>query len=85
MKGVYFALDMLGYYSDNKSDNRFKFTNLDVDANHVTNAIFCDYFVTGDSRQRIKAEAIYARYGCPTKIIVPEKLKEHLENIFASK
>ena len=80
LNGVYFALDMLGYHSDKKSEKRFSFTNLAIDANHVTNAIYCDCFITADCRQRIKAEAIYARYGCPTKIFSPEEIKEYIEN-----
>ena len=79
LKGVYFALDMIGYYSDKKSKKHFSFTNLDIDANHVTNGIFCDCFVTDDTRQRIKAEAIYKRYGSQSEIVIPEELEEWIK------
>lgn len=79
LKGVYFALDLIGYYSDKKGKTNFSFTNLDIDANHVTNAIFCDCFVTDDTRQRIKAEAIYKRYGSKSDIVTPDKLEEWIK------
>lgn len=80
LKSVYFSLDMMGYYSDKKKGKHFNFTNIDIDANHMTNAIHCDYFVTDDSRLFQKAEAIYLRYGCRTKIIWPNNLVDVINN-----
>ena len=81
LKSVYFALDMMGFHSDKKSKKHFRFTNLDIDANHMTNAIYCDYFVTDDTRLMRKTEAIYKRYGCRTKILKSQELKEYLKKI----
>lgn len=66
IKQIYYALDMLGYKSE---DKRKSFANIDTDAQHIALACLCDYLITNDKKMRDKANAIYSHMHCVTKVM----------------
>ena len=66
IKQIYYALDMLGYKSE---DKRKSFANIDTDAQHIALACLCDYLITNDKKMRDKANAIYSHLHCVTKVM----------------
>ena len=66
MRQDYYALDMLGYKSEDKKKS---FANIDTDAHHIYLAAFCDFLISNDKKMRDKASSIYSNYHCVTKVM----------------
>ncbi len=78
IKEVYYALDMLGYKSD---DKKKPFANIDTDAQHIATACLCDYLISDDRRMRDKAKTIFDHIHCATKVMDPKSFMEEMPRI----
>lgn len=78
IKEVYYALDMLGYKSEDKKKS---FANIDTDAQHIATACLCDYLISDDRRMRDKAKTIFDHIHCATKVMDPKSFMEEMPRI----
>ena len=78
MRQDYYALDMLGYKSEDKKKS---FANIDTDAHHIYLAAFCDFLISNDKKMRDKANSIYSRYHCVTKIMDVQSFMKEMPHI----
>lgn len=75
IKEVYYALDMLGYKSEDKKKS---FANIDTDAQHIATSCLCDYLISDDRRMRDKAKTIFDHIHCVTKVKDPQSFIEEI-------
>jgi hypothetical protein len=59
----------LGYRPDSGLSKLDKLSNVRHDSEHISNAIFCNYFLTEDKRLAWRAAAIYEYLSLDTKVI----------------
>lgn len=64
---IFDLLDMLGYWKDKQTETS-NYARL-WDANHVSYAAYCDYFISNDLRARKKAQVVYSLLEIKTKIL----------------
>lgn len=73
------ALDVYGFRPEKKNKHLM---NIDTDASHIFYAGLCDIFVTADSKLRGKAEAIFKKNNCHTKLMYPNDFKSFIKDEF---
>lgn len=75
---IYNQLNNVGYYPDSKISQEKRFRASFSDANHVSIAVFCHYFLSKDENLVMKAQAAYEYLRVGTKIIMPVKWQARL-------
>jgi hypothetical protein len=66
---LYNVLNLVGYYQDKDIEKLNRFSGSLYDSNHVSNAIFCNCFMTSDYALVKKCAAIYEYLNIGTKIL----------------
>lgn len=77
IKCMSMALDLFGFRPEKKNKHLM---NIDTDASHIFYAGLCDVFVTADSKLRGKAEAIFKKNNCHTRIMHPKDFDSFIKD-----
>lgn len=76
----YLMIDMIGYHSDKKKKKGFGYENMQLDSQHAYLGLYCDVYVSNDSKAREKTGAIYSRMNPQTEVLSPVELIQYLDH-----